>query len=34
MKAVLLYILNKMPDGTRDVYHIVKTAFYAQKTIS
>ena len=31
MKAVLLYILNKMPDGTRDVYHIVKTAFYAQK---
>ena len=27
----MLYILNKMPDGTRDVYHIVKTAFYAQK---
>lgn len=31
MKAVLLYILKKMPDGSRDVYHIVKTAFYAQK---
>lgn len=31
IKAVMLYILNKMPDGTRDVYHIVKTAFYAQK---
>lgn len=31
IKAVLLYILNKMPEGSRDVYHIVKAAFYAQK---
>ncbi len=31
IKAVLLYILNEMPEGCRDVYHIVKTAFYAQK---
>lgn len=32
MKAVLLYILNKW-NGTQpcDVYHIVKTVFYAQK---
>lgn len=31
IEAVLLYILNRMPEGTRDVYHIVKTAFFAQK---
>ncbi len=31
IKAVLLYILNKMPDRRRDVYYIVKTAFCAQK---
>lgn len=32
MKAILLYILNKW-NGTQpcDVYHIVKTVFYAQK---
>lgn len=31
IKAVLLYILDKMPKDRCDVYHIVKTAFYAQK---
>lgn len=31
LKAVLLYILNRMPKNSRDVYHIVKTAFFAQK---
>lgn len=31
IKAVLLYILNKMPSGSNDIYHIVKAAFYAQK---
>lgn len=31
IKAVLLYILNKLPDRHRDVYYIVKTAFCAQK---
>jgi len=31
IKAVLLYILNKMPESSRDVYHIVKAAYYAQQ---
>ncbi len=31
LKAVLLYILKRMPKDSRDVYHIVKTAFFAQK---
>ena len=31
LKAVLLYILSRMPKNSRDVYHIVKTAFFAQK---
>lgn len=31
VKAVLLYILSNMPDDSRDIYHIVKTAFFAQK---
>ena len=31
LKAALIYILSNMPAECRDVYHIVKTAFYAQK---
>lgn len=32
LKAVILYILNGMAPDCRDVYHIVKTAFFAQKS--
>lgn len=31
IKAVLLYILNNMSESRRDVYHIVKAAYYAQQ---
>ena len=31
IKAALLYILNKMPEGSNDIYHIVKSAYYAQR---
>lgn len=31
IKAVLLYILERIPDTKRSVYFVVKTAFYAQR---
>lgn len=31
IKAVLLYILNRVPDNKRSIYFIVKAAFYAQE---
>lgn len=31
IKAVLLYIINRNKDDRRDVYSIVKTAYYAQQ---
>lgn len=31
IKAVVLYILNNMSESRRDVYHIVKAAYYAQQ---
>lgn len=31
LKAVILYLLNNMPEDSRDIYHVVKTAYYAQK---
>lgn len=31
IKAVILYILNNMQESSRDVYHIVKAAYYAQQ---
>lgn len=31
IKAVILYILNNMSESRRDVYHIVKAAYYAQQ---
>lgn len=31
IKAVILYLLNNMTESSRDVYHIVKTAYCAQQ---
>ena len=31
IKAVLLYIIKNSSEGRRDVYSIVKTAYYAQQ---
>lgn len=31
IKAVLLYILTHSNDGQRDIYSLVKTAYYAQQ---
>ena len=31
IKAVLLYILTHSKDGKRDIYSLVKAAYYAQQ---